>query len=61
MALCLILFFSTGLPLSKKLISNKLSLAGEDIDWTINILLPLIFSLISTYISPSENFLIFEY
>ena len=28
--------------------SIKLSLAGLDVDWTTNILLPLIFSLIST-------------
>ena len=36
-------------------ISNKLSFAGEEIDCTIKILFPLIFSLISTYSSPSEN------
>ena len=40
--------------------SIKLSFAGEEIDWIIKILFPLIFSFISIYISPSENFLILE-
>ncbi len=37
------------------------SLAGEETDWIIKILFPLIFSFISTYISPSANFLILEF